>query len=123
MESRIDWAQFRQNHQNALAAGYEHVHVAIASWNLIEKGSLPENFNGRVWFNGLVNLSFDPKLVGDLLFDRKNENVNEMMKSSISSFVLYQRGEGWKCKSPSRGGLANQCGKTFYPLVLPAECV
>ena len=123
MEHKINWAQFRQNYLNALIAGYQHIHVAIPSWKVLQKDSLPEDFNGRVWISSAMTgekFSFDPKLVQDLLY---GEEKKEFMNTALSSFLLYSEGEGSKCTSISRGAKTEQCGKTFEPLTLNAECI
>ena len=125
---KINWAQFRQSHQNALDAGYKNVHVATLSWKLLEKDSLPENFSGHIWRVPLIGddleESWNPRLpqVQKLLYS-EDKKIRDIMDSSLAPSLLYSLGQGKRCFNVSRGAKTEQCGKSFYPLTLSAECI
>jgi len=139
-----NWDAFKQSHQNALDAGYKHVHVSIATWQPLQPGSLPVNFSGRVWITGVAWLKTYAQLVTqveDLASQGYNagimgtphvtdyltgvvpsviSNLPYALEFSTNSWTPFA---GWQCPSLILGAVANQCTQTITPLESNASCV
>lgn len=137
-----NWDYFQQSHQNALDAGYKHVHVLIASWQSIQPGNLPSSFSGRVWITGLSKSYQDTvTMVEDIgsqgynvgLWSTINwayylEGVTPSILSSLP-FALEPTEKpwvpfaGWQCPTVLVGEVSDQCTELVTSVSINPTCI
>ncbi len=140
-----NWTQFAESHQNALTAGYKHIHVSIASWQPLQPGSLPKSFSGRVWITGnagnpysaLVSMVEDIAsqgynagiLDGNLFYYSKGDEVPSVVSSlpfafnTNTKFLPWIPFGGWQCPALNIAKPAEQCGQIVEVVSQNPTCV
>jgi len=140
----LHWDLFKQSHQNALDAGYTHVHMSIRSYLLpLQPESLPDNFSGRVWIipylypsyhelvslvEGVASQGYQVGVIGSSYLIK---GFDDYVPSVISSLPLAF-GEsdpfeapfvGWNCSSMLMGDFAVHCTSVVTSLTINEQCV
>ena len=140
-----NWENFPQIHQNALDAGYKHVHVSISTWQSLPAGGLPKNFSGRIWISSLAWLHEYSQLVtmvenivsqgynvGFVGTPTAAQGLKGFVPNAISSspYALqfskfpWNPIAGWQCPSIILGAPLFQCERELVtPLNINPTCI